>query len=179
MRRRALIIAAVLLTGFGGATYYAYAQGRPSMTDTSPAAQAQLRDWVMDEGGTERAFQNAYWDNHEAGLYVEARTGEALFASSAKYESGTGWPSFSRPVSADALTRHEDRAWGMRRVEVRSREGDAHLGHVFDDGPRSAGGLRYCINSAALRFIPRDRMQAEGYGRYLPIVDGARQATAN
>jgi methionine-R-sulfoxide reductase len=167
------ILAATLLAG--GAGVYAYAQNQPPAARAearSPSALERLRNWVMDQGGTERAFDNEYWDNHETGIYVEARTGEALFASTTKYDSGSGWPSFTRPINPDAITLHEDRAFGMRRIEVRSRQGNAHLGHVFDDGPRGSGGQRFCINSCAIRFIPRAQMEAEGYGRYLPIVDG-------
>lgn len=165
---------AVALVAISGAGYYAYAQTRqrPAQTEQTPNALERLRDWVMDQGGTERAFDNEYWNNHEAGLYVEARTGEALFVSTTKYDSGSGWPSFTAPVSEDAVTLHEDYTMGMRRIEVRSARGGAHLGHVFDDGPRNSGGQRFCINSCAIRFIPRDRMEAEGYGRYLPAVDG-------
>lgn len=168
-------ILAIVLLATSGAGYYAYAQTRerpaPAAAERSPNALERLRNWVMDQGGTERAFDNEYWDNHEAGLYVEARTGEALFVSTTKYDSGSGWPSFTRPVSEGAVTLHEDYTMGMRRIEVRSANGGAHLGHVFDDGPRGSGGQRFCINSCAIRFIPRDRMQAEGYGQYLPLVD--------
>lgn len=137
------------------------------------AALEALRAVVMDQSGTEPAWDNAYWDNHEPGLYVEARTGEPLFTSTDKYDSGTGWPSFTRPIAADAVTVQDDTSLGMTRTEVRSRNGAAHLGHLFQDGPRDRGGLRYCMNSAALRFIPRDRMAAEGYGQYLPLVEVA------
>jgi methionine-R-sulfoxide reductase len=166
-------VLALALIAVGGAGYYAYAQTqRDAETERSPNALERLRDWVMDQGGTERAFNNEYWNHHETGIYVEARTGEALFASTNKYDSGSGWPSFTRPINPDAITMHEDYTMGMRRIEVRSREGDHHLGHVFDDGPRGTGGQRFCINSCAIRFIPRDRMEAEGYGRYLALVDG-------
>jgi len=158
-----------------GAGYYAYAQQqRPTQaaqTERSPGALERLRNWVMDQGGTERAFDNQYWNNHERGLYVEARTGEALFVSTDKYDSGSGWPSFTRPVDPNAITMHEDTSMGMRRIEIRSRNGDHHLGHVFDDGPRGSGGQRFCINSCAIRFIPRAEMEAQGYGRYLTLVD--------
>jgi methionine-R-sulfoxide reductase len=100
----------------------------------------------MDRGGAERAFANEYWDRHETGIYVEARTGEALFASTSKYDSGAGWPSFTRPLNPGAIALREDYTMGMRRIGVRSREGDHHLGHVFDDGPRGSGGQRFCIN---------------------------------
>jgi len=171
MRIAAFVAAA--LVALSGAGYYAYAQTRerPIQTERSPNALERLRNWVMDQGGTERAFDNEYWDNHEPGLYVEARTGEALFVSTTKYDSGSGWPSFTRPVREGAVTLHEDYTMGMRRIEVRSANGGAHLGHVFDDGPRGSGGQRFCINSCAIRFVPRDRMTAEGYGEYLALVD--------
>jgi peptide-methionine (R)-S-oxide reductase len=171
---RIAFIAAIALLAFGGAGYYAYAQQqRPAQTERSPNALERLRNWVMDQGGTERAFDNEYWNNHERGLYVEARTGEALFVSTDKYDSGSGWPSFTRPVDPNAITMREDFTMGMRRIEIRSRNGDHHLGHVFDDGPRGSGGQRFCINSCAIRFIPRAEMEAQGYGRYLPLVDAA------
>jgi peptide-methionine (R)-S-oxide reductase len=179
--RLAPFIAAALITA-SGAGYYAYAQTRErpvAATERSPSALERLRNWVMDQGGTERAFANEYWDHHEAGLYVEARTGEALFVSTTKFDSGSGWPSFTAPVSENAVTLHEDYTLGMRRIEVRSARGGAHLGHVFDDGPRASGGQRFCINSCAIRFIPRARMEAEGYARYLPLVDGEAVAAAH
>ncbi|HET7503844.1 MAG TPA: peptide-methionine (R)-S-oxide reductase MsrB [Kofleriaceae bacterium] len=114
---------------------------------------------------TEPPFHNAYHDNHAAGLYVDVTTGQPLFTSNEKFDSGTGWPSFYQPISPDAVVEHHDRSLGMDRVEVRSKIGDAHLGHVFDDGPRPTG-LRYCINSASLRFIPVDQLEAQGYGAY-------------
>ena len=110
-------------------------------------------------------------DNHEPGIYVDIVSGEPLFASSAKFESGCGWPSFTRPISAAAVNELSDGSHGMRRTEVRSASGDSHLGHVFEDGPRDQGGLRYCINSASLRFVHRDDMDAEGYGAYLNQVE--------
>lgn len=120
--------------------------------------------------GTEPPFRNAYWDNHRAGLYVDVVSGEPLFSSTDKFDSGTGWPSFSRPISGNCLVEREDRSWLMVRTEVRSRNADSHLGHVFDD-PRPETGLRYCINSAALRFIPKEDLEAEGYGSFLTLFD--------
>lgn len=163
-------IAAAGLALFAVAGVVAYSQQTPGGPGVDVDA---LRRYVMDFGGTERPFDNAYWNHHEPGIYVEARTGEPLFASTDKYDSGSGWPSFTRPIDPDTVVLREDASHGMRRIEVRSRQGDAHLGHVFDDGPRDRGGQRFCINSCALRFIPRNRMAAEGYGRYLPLVDGA------
>jgi peptide methionine sulfoxide reductase msrA/msrB len=120
---------------------------------------------VTQKDATEPAFRNAFHDNHEAGLYVDVVTGEPLFSSTDKFDSGTGWPSFSKPIEEDRVVNKEDRAYGMRRVEVRSKVGSSHLGHVFDDGPGPTG-LRYCINSASLRFIPVAKLEAEGYGEY-------------
>lgn len=126
---------------------------------------------VTQQCGTEPPFRNAYWDHHAAGLYVDVVSGEPLFASIHKFDSGTGWPSFTQPVASN-VTEHADTTYGMRRVEVRSRHGDSHLGHVFPDGPRSAGGMRYCINSASLRFIPVAELEAAGYGEFLSLFGG-------
>ena len=127
---------------------------------------------VTQQNGTERPFTGEYDHHFEAGIYVDVVSGEPLFASSAKYDSGCGWPAFTKPID-DNITELRDTSHGMIRVEVRSKHGDSHLGHVFPDGPREAGGLRYCINSASLRFVPRDRMEAEGYGAYLSQVEEA------
>ncbi len=121
---------------------------------------------VTKECGTEPPFRNEYWDNHRAGIYVDRISGEPLFSSLDKFDSGTGWPSFSKPIVAENLLEKEDRALGMARIEVRSKGGDAHLGHLFDDGPREKGGMRYCMNSASLRFIPVEDLEKEGYGRF-------------
>lgn len=125
---------------------------------------------VTQENGTEPPFTGRYWNNHEPGIYVDVVSGEPLFVSSDKFDSGTGWPSFTRPVSPDAIALREDSSHGMRRIEARSAGADSHLGHVFNDGPASRGGLRYCINSASLRFIPEKDMQKEGYGEFLRLL---------
>jgi peptide-methionine (R)-S-oxide reductase len=121
---------------------------------------------VTQRNGTERPFQNAYWENKEPGLYVDVVSGEPLFTSMDKFDSDCGWPSFTKPIERENVLENRDTSHGMIRTEVRSRAGDSHLGHVFPDGPRDAGGLRYCINSAALRFIPVDQLETEGYGDY-------------
>jgi methionine-R-sulfoxide reductase len=123
---------------------------------------------VTQHAATETPFNNTYWDNHEAGIYVDIVSGEALFSSLDKYESGTGWPSFTRPLEPANIRTKTDRLLGFSRTEVRSAGADSHLGHVFDDGPRPTG-LRYCMNSAAMRFIPVSQLEATGYGRYLPL----------
>jgi peptide methionine sulfoxide reductase msrA/msrB len=120
---------------------------------------------VTQCSATEPPFHNEFWDHHEAGLYVDVVSGEPLFSSTDKFDSGTGWPSFVRPLEAGSITEHADSSHGMHRIEVRSAHGLSHLGHVFPDGPAPTG-LRYCINSAALRFIPVDKLEAEGYGNY-------------
>lgn len=125
---------------------------------------------VTQKSATEPAFKNEYWNEHRPGIYVDITTGEPLFVSTDKFDSGCGWPSFSRPIQKDLIEEKKDASYGMVRTEVRSKTGDAHLGHVFTDGPKDKGGLRYCINSASLRFIPKDKMQAEGYGDFLPLV---------
>ncbi len=129
---------------------------------------------VTQQNGTERPFTGEYNANKAVGIYVDIVSGEPLFASSDKFESGCGWPSFTKPIVAANVAELRDTTHGMIRTEVRSKHGDSHLGHVFDDGPRDRGGLRYCINSASLRFIPRDRMEAEGYGEYLNQVEEVR-----
>lgn len=128
---------------------------------------------VTQRGGTERPFENEYWDNKEPGIYVDVVSGEPLFASTDKFDSHTGWPSFTRPIETDNVVENRDNIHGMSRVEVRSAHGDSHLGHVFDDGPGEKGGLRYCINSASLRFISLDDLESEGYGQYVKLFEAS------
>lgn len=140
----------------------------PELKDKLSDVQYQ----VTQCSATEPPFSNEFWNHKESGIYVDVVSGEPLFSSVDKFDSGTGWPSFIRPIEAENVSEHADGALGMRRVEVRSKEGDSHLGHVFPDGPGPTG-LRYCINSASLRFIAKDSLEAEGYGKYLKLFDGA------
>jgi methionine-R-sulfoxide reductase len=163
-----------------GSILFGYAQGQKKeaekMNPTKAVpSDAELRRTltkdqyhVAREGGTETAFHNAYWDNHQAGIYVDIITGEPLFSSLDKFDSGTGWPSFTKPILQDKVTEKRDSSFGMERTEVRARTSDSHLGHVFEDGPAPTGE-RYCVNSAALRFIPVEKLKEEGYGEYLSL----------
>jgi len=127
---------------------------------------------VTQHEATERPFQNAYWDNHEPGIYVDVVSGEPLFSSTDKFESGTGWPSFTKPLAPENIKTKSDRTLGMVRTEVRSAHADSHLGHLFDDGPRPTG-MRYCMNSASMRFIPASKLAEEGYGEYAHLFTAA------
>jgi peptide-methionine (R)-S-oxide reductase len=148
----------------------------------TPEAVARLtpqQHKVTQEDGTEPAFRNEYWNNHEPGIYVDVVSGQPLFASTDKYDSRSGWPSFTKPIEPDAVTEKVDRSLFMERVEVRSSGADSHLGHVFDDGPAEAGGLRYCMNSAAMRFIPLAELEEQGYGRYRVLFGASDTSTTS
>lgn len=142
-------------------------------TEEAVARLTPIQYHITQQSGTERPFTGEYNSHKEPGIYVDVVSGEPLFASADKFESGCGWPSFTKPLVHAHVTEHSDASLGMVRTEVRSKHGDSHLGHVFPDGPRDRGGLRYCINSAALRFIHRDDMEAEGYGAYIDQVEDA------
>jgi peptide methionine sulfoxide reductase msrA/msrB len=181
------ILLALAVAIGGGATVLWAKSGRPAK-EGNPVEKPQhpskddlrgrlspLQYEVTQQCGTEPPFQNEYWDNHRDGIYVDVVSGEPLFSSKDKFDSGTGWPSFTRPIDGAEVKEKADTAHGMRRVEVRSGKADSHLGHVFDDGP-GPKGQRFCINSASLRFIPADRLQAEGYGRYLSLFPNVAAA---
>jgi len=149
-----------------------------SAYEKTPEALARLtpeQRHVTQESGTERPFYNEFWDSKEAGLYVDVVSGEPLFTSLDKFDSGCGWPSFTKPLEDEHVLELRDMTHGMIRTEVRSKHGDSHLGHVFPDGPRETGGLRYCINSASLRFIPVSKLEAEGYGQYSSLFEVAKK----
>lgn len=163
------ILASIILALAGSGTLYA--QGRKFVKPSDAELKTKLTPEqynVTQKDGTEAPFRNAYWNNHEAGIYVDVVSGEVLFSSLDKFDSGTGWPSFTKPLVPENVVTKTDKSHLMTRTEVRSKNADSHLGHVFDDGPGPTH-LRYCMNSASMRFIPVDKMEAEGYGEYLKL----------
>ena len=142
-----------------------------SMKDKAIAALTPMQYHVTQQNGTEPPFDNQYNANYREGIYVDIVSGEPLFTSLDKFDSGCGWPSFAKPINQQQIIEKEDNSHGMNRIEVRSSEADSHLGHVFTDGPAALGGLRYCINSAALKFIPKEELEAKGYSEYLKLFE--------
>lgn len=160
---------AVVITGaIIGASSMVHSEDKVTVTKTGMDAShlTDKQKYVTLHDGTEPPFENEYWDNHEPGIYVDAISGEPLFSSTDKFDSGTGWPSFTKPINPDLVNQFQDDSLGMSRTEVRSSSADAHLGHLFNDGPKEAGGMRYCINSASLKFIHKDDLEKEGYGQF-------------
>lgn len=170
---RSGIITLTALLFFGSAAMAETTQGEHHVpkktygkTDAAIKALSTEQFHVTQENGTEKPFGNAYWNSKKEGIYVDVVSGEPLFSSTDKFDSGTGWPSFTKPLEKASVLEHKDNAYGMTRVEVRSKAADSHLGHVFPDGPADKGGMRYCINSASLKFIPKEELEAQGYGEY-------------
>ena len=156
---------------FKGATPLQPSSLKSPMTEDLKSKLTPLQYEVTQNAGTEPQFRNEFWDNHREGLYVDIVSGKPLFSSKDKFDSGCGWPSFAKPLEPAEVKEHVDSTFGMDRTEVRSSTANSHLGHVFNDGPKKLGGLRYCINSASLRFIAKEDLEKEGYGKYLPMFD--------
>ncbi|PZP39469.1 MAG: peptide-methionine (R)-S-oxide reductase [Pseudomonas fluorescens] len=160
-----------ILGGFVCLSASVYAADVKTTTGMDASHLTPQQKFVTLHDGTEPPFKNAYWDNHREGIYVDAISGEPLFSSTDKFDSGTGWPSFTKPLKKDLVNLFEDTSHNMTRMEVRSDKANAHLGHLFNDGPKETGGQRFCINSSALKFIPKEEMQAKGYGKWLYLFD--------
>lgn len=171
---RTFIVTLIAIAALGSA--YTVMAGDKEMKNTTNTGMdaSHLTDkqkYVTLHDGTEPPFQNEYWDHKEPGIYVDAISGEPLFSSTDKFDSGTGWPSFTKPINPELVEQFQDNSMGMTRTEVRSKTADAHLGHIFDDGPIESGGQRYCINSASLKFIHKDDLEAQGYGQFSTLFD--------
>ena len=179
-----MFIALVAIVAAGSVIFFlnrAMAQKNDTASAQTTGEDAELRKrltkeqyYVTKQNGTERPFANEYWDNKRAGIYVDVISGEPLFSSLDKFDSGTGWPSFTKPLAKENIVEKNDGTHGMVRVEVRSKTSDSHLGHLFDDGPRDKGGMRYCMNSASMRFIPVEKLKEAGYERFLPLFEGKK-----
>lgn len=178
----AIVLVSAAATGISAAApkapEKAAVSSTPPVTSTGLDASHLTDDqkYVTLHDGTEPPFDNAYWDHKEPGIYVDAISGKPLFSSTDKFDSGTGWPSFTKPINAKLVEQFQDDSLGMSRIEVRSTDADAHLGHLFNDGPRESGGQRYCINSASLKFIHKDDLAKEGYGEYLYLFTNSSKA---